>query len=147
MYHRAAERAGRARDRSRKSSGGCKMCLRQRTLNRSAAEEAALLRCVLDRRTVLPLILCLVALTVGAAVSAQSVDDFAARLYTDAQGNTLPYRLFIPANYNPLVKYPLVLFLHGSGGSGSDNRKQLTDQTAPLVFAAPENQANWPCFM
>ncbi len=80
-------------------------------------------------------------------VQAQSVDDFQARTYTDAQGNTMPYRLFVPANYDPTQKYPLVFFLHGLGGSGNDNRKQLTDQTAPLVFVTPENQAVYPCFM
>jgi predicted peptidase len=37
----------------------------------------------------------------------------------------LPYRLLLPANYNPSKKYPLVVYLHGSGESGNDNRLQL----------------------
>lgn len=41
-------------------------------------------------------------------------------------GDTLPYRLLLPENYDPAKKYPLVLFLHGRGESGSDNEKQLT---------------------
>jgi predicted peptidase len=40
-----------------------------------------------------------------------------------------------------------VLFLHGAGERGTDNRLQLTGQTAPLVFVSPESQAQWPCFM
>ena len=76
-----------------------------------------------------------------------TVDNFLARTFTDAQGNTLPYRLFVPAGYDPAKKYPLVLFLHGSGESGTDNRNQLVGQTAELVFVQPPAQAQWPCFM
>jgi len=42
------------------------------------------------------------------------------------KGDTLPYRLLLPENYNPNVKYPLILFLHGSGERGNDNALQLT---------------------
>ena len=28
---------------------------------------------------------------------------------------SMPYRLFIPDNYDPAKKYPMVLFLHGAG--------------------------------
>ena len=77
---------------------------------------------------------------------AVTVDDFIARTYTNSAG-TLPYRLFIPTNYNPATKYPLVLFLHGGGENGSDNRLQLTGQTGPLVFAADANQQENPSFM
>ncbi len=76
-----------------------------------------------------------------------SVNDFVARTYDDGRGHTLPYRLFIPRGYDPNKTYPLVVFLHGSGGRGTDNVKQITDQSAPLVFVQPENQARWPAFM
>jgi predicted peptidase len=59
----------------------------------------------------------------------------------------LPYRIYVPRNLPPGKKVPLVLFLHGAGGRGNDNLHQLTDQSAPLVFAQPENQARWPLFM
>ena len=78
--------------------------------------------------------------------TAVTVDNFVARTYTNSSG-VLPYRLFIPTNYTPSVKYPLVLFLHGSGERGSDNRLQLTGQTAPLVFADTPNQTKHPSFM
>lgn len=77
---------------------------------------------------------------------AATVDDFVARTYTDSTG-TLPYRLFIPTNYNAATKYPLVLFLHGGGENGTDNRLQLTGQTGPLVFASATNQTTNPSFM
>lgn len=40
-------------------------------------------------------------------------------------GDKMPYRILFPENYDAQKKYPLVLFLHGRGESGSDNEKQL----------------------
>ena len=75
-----------------------------------------------------------------------SVDNFEARWFTNAQG-VVPYRLFIPTNYTSAGRFPLVLFLHGAGESGSDNWYQLVGQTGPLVFASETNQLEHPSFM
>src|ERR1700761_1251027 len=40
-------------------------------------------------------------------------------------GQTLPYRILYPKGYQKDTKYPLVLFLHGSGERGNDNNAQL----------------------
>lgn len=85
-------------------------------------------------------------LVMPSASRAQTVDDFEARSYTDG-ANTLPYRLWVPRDYDPEQAYPVVLFLHGAGERGNDNRRQLSVQTAPLVFVRPQHQAQWPCFM
>lgn len=77
---------------------------------------------------------------------AATVDDFVPRIYTNAQG-TLPYRLFVPTNYNPSLNYPVVLFLHGAGERGSDNRLQLTGQTGQMIFVSATNQSKYPSFM
>src|ERR1041385_2886251 len=77
---------------------------------------------------------------------AASVTNFLARSYTDSQG-VLPYRLFIPANYAPPSRYPLVLFLHGSGERGTNNLMQLTGQPGPLIFASETNQIKYPSFV
>src|SRR5262245_12178193 len=47
------------------------------------------------------------------------------RLFDAGGGFTLPYRLFRPVGYNAANKYPLVIFLHGSGESGTNNRLQI----------------------
>ena len=61
------------------------------------------------------------------------------------KGVTLPYRLFIPEDYSPSQKYPLVLCLHGNGAQGTNNTSQM-DGTA-TVWADPVNQAEYPCFV
>ena len=56
---------------------------------------------------------------------------------------TMPYRVFRPAARNA----PLVLYLHGSGGAGNDNEKQLGlgNIFGTLLWALPENQSLAPC--
>ena len=57
---------------------------------------------------------------------------------------TMPYRLFRP---NERAKLPLVVYLHGSGGLGNDNAKQLGlgNLFGTRVWALPENQKRFPC--
>ena len=59
---------------------------------------------------------------------------------------TMPYRLFRP---NTSSEVPLVLYLHGSGGLGDDNLKQmgLGNIFGTRVWALPQNQKIFPCFV
>jgi len=50
--------------------------------------------------------------------------DFLKRSVTD-RANTVDYRVYIPVGYDRAKKYPVILFLHGSGGKGNDNEKQI----------------------
>ena len=72
-------------------------------------------------------------------------DAYEARIYKDANGRTLPYRLLKPKNYDTNQAYPLVLFLHGAGERGSDNISQLKNGAASL-FAEDKARAKYPCF-
>jgi predicted peptidase len=56
--------------------------------------------------------------------NAQDLKIYEKHLFIN-KGDTLPYRLLLPENYDPQKKYPLILFLHGSGERGNDNEKQL----------------------
>lgn len=71
-------------------------------------------------------------------------NDFEARTY-----KTMPYRLFIPANYDKNKKYPLVVWLHGAAGRGSDNQRQITggNTLGATIWTKPENQAKYPAFV
>jgi predicted peptidase len=70
---------------------------------------------------------------------------FEARTYASASGGTLPYRLMKPAGYDSTKRYPLVLFLHGAGERGADNRKQLL--AGLNIFADPKRIDRYPCFI
>jgi len=56
----------------------------------------------------------------------------------------MPYRLFRPVTTR---KVPLVVYLHGSGGLGDDNLKQLSlgNRFGTRVWLLPENQKSFPC--
>jgi len=58
----------------------------------------------------------------------------------------MPYRLFRPTVSG---KLPLVLYLHGSGGLGDDNLKQLGlgNVFGTRVWLLPENQKRFPCYV
>lgn len=59
---------------------------------------------------------------------------------------TMPYRLFRPEASG---KLPLVIYLHGSGGQGDDNLRQLGlgNTFGTRVWLLPENQKKFPCYV
>ena len=59
---------------------------------------------------------------------------------------TMPYRLFRPQTRE---KLPLVVYLHGSGGQGTDNLKQLAlgNIFGTRVWLLPENQKAFSCYV
>ena len=78
------------------------------------------------------------------AASEKIPERFEAR--THKSDWTMPYRLFRP---NASGHLPLVVFLHGSGGLGTDNEKQmgLGNIFGTRVWALPENQKAFPCYV
>jgi predicted peptidase len=66
-------------------------------------------------------------------------------VYTDKNGEEMPYRLFLPAEYNPQKQYPLVLAFHGAGSRGNDNLKQLRPWVAGWIDE--QVQKEHPCII
>lgn len=62
---------------------------------------------------------------------------------TSKQG--LNYQLYGNPKWDGKKRYPIVIWLHGSGQSGSDNEAQMSGPTK--VFTNDENQKSRPCFM
>ncbi len=80
----------------------------------------------------------------------------AARSWTDGVAATqtlgaslMAYRYYLPEDYDANLDYPLVLYLHGSGGRGSDNTTQVADGSIsglidmtfadyPAILVAPQ---------
>src|SRR5262245_45619194 len=76
--------------------------------------------------------------------SAGVAERFEARVHHGSWA--MPYRLFRPSDAR---KAPLVLYLHGSGGLGNDNQKQLGlgNVFGTLAWALPDNQQRFPCYV
>ncbi len=74
---------------------------------------------------------------------------FEAKIYKEADGKTMPYRLFVPAGYDKSKKYPLVLWLHGGWARGDDNEKQIIEGNTlgATIWTKTENQAKNPTFV
>jgi len=63
--------------------------------------------------------------------------------------DVLPYRLFIPDGYDARMSYPLIIWLHGTGGAGRDNWRQIIDDQVPgtHTWTSRENQTRHPAFV
>ena len=80
---------------------------------------------------------------------AQDYSQFEKKNFQNKEGESLPYRILFPQNYDQSLQYPLVVFLHGAGERGADNESQLKhgvkaflDSTArkqfPAIVIAPQ---------
>ena len=68
--------------------------------------------------------LLIVFLTLSCSDGGGRENDFPVR-EASLNGNTFKYRIFIPKGRDPNAKIPVMLYLHGSGARGVDNREQL----------------------
>jgi predicted peptidase len=80
-----------------------------------------------------------------AADEADHRDRFTEHVLLSTSGHKLPYRQLAPAQIEPGKKYPLVIFLHGAGERGSDNKKQLVHGMSD--FASDAIMAKFPAFV
>jgi len=73
---------------------------------------------------------------------------FTPHTHAGKDGTPMPYRLFRPSK-TPAAKIPLILYLHGAGGLGDDNRKQIAGGNlfGSHLWALPEIQKQHPSFI
>lgn len=86
----------------------------------------------------------------GLSASAQMTqenqfDEFEKNVYVSENGDSLLYRLLRPEAMKKSGKYPLVIFLHGAGERGNDNRKQLAK--GGQMWLNPVNREKYPSFV
>jgi predicted peptidase len=79
------------------------------------------------------------------ALRAQDLSLYQREMFATSQGDSMPYRVLYPENFNPEERYPLVLFLHGRGESGRDNEKQLT--YGARLFLKDTLRTNYPAIV
>ncbi len=70
-----------------------------------------------------------------------------AKIFEAREFQGVPYRFFAPdAEVHPdRMKFPLILSLHGAGGKGTDNLKNLKSWNGTIT--EPEFQARYPCYV
>ncbi|WP_342089316.1 carboxylesterase family protein [Dyadobacter sp. OTU695] len=66
--------------------------------------------------------------------------------FVDKSGDSLPYRLLKPFDYDSTKRYPLIVCLHHGGAHGNDNIQQLSADPAPFLME-PGNRAKYPSFI
>jgi predicted peptidase len=101
----------------------------------------------IDLEEFMPLLCCVfvLALFFCSIITVSAEDPFTKHSFETDNNQTLPYRQLSPETMTPGKRYPLVIFLHGSGQRGSDNDKQLKN-VAP-IFAEEANRKAFPCFV
>jgi len=69
------------------------------------------------------------------------------KVFNSNNGLALNYAIIYPDSFNPEQKYPVLLFLHGSGERGDDNQRQLfhggelmrtSDELANVIVIVPQ---------
>lgn len=84
-------------------------------------------------------------LFVFSAAFAKDTSLYKRAVYQFEPGKVLPYRILYPKNYDQSKKYPLIIFLHGSGERGNDNALQLVH--GAKLFLKEENRKNFPAIV
>lgn len=76
------------------------------------------------------------------------VDDFKQEEFVSPYtGQTLPYNIYIPKDYNPNEQYPLVLFIHDAGVASCPVTQTLYQGNGATSWAEPEAQARHKCIV
>src|SRR5271154_5956051 len=89
----------------------------------------------------------------GPSAGMQTLDKndptFFKKMYTDKKGYKMPYRVYVPANYDANKKYPLIFFFHSGSGRGFNNEQQIMHENAAGThnWTLPANQAKFPAFV
>ena len=66
-------------------------------------------------------------------------------LYVPHADDEMPYRLLKPMRFDPQKRYPVIVSLHGAGGKGTDNRKQLRGWNR--LLAEEQRRSEYPCYV
>lgn len=95
------------------------------------------------------LALVLLAVPLAAFAADPPKTGFLDRVFKDA-GGEVKYVLFVPPGYDPEKVYPVILFLHGAGETGTDGKKQSTvglgkvvkkkEKDFPAIVVFPQSQ-------
>lgn len=89
--------------------------------------------------------LSLVFIAVSCLVKGQDVEDWVVELHEAHEINEMPYRLMRPLDYQAGKSYPVIVSLHGGGGRGTDNQKQLRNWNQ--LLAGEQIRKDYPSYL
>ena len=90
----------------------------------------------------LPSIVCLITISLASLIQAQeSWRD----LYQPQVFDGMPCRIMTPRTVDANKDYPVIVSLHGAGGKGNNNKKQLKDWNHQL--ADEQRRKDFPCYV
>lgn len=76
------------------------------------------------------------------------LEDFKLLEYTDPEtGATIPYSLYLPADYDETKEYPLVFFVADASANGDNPIRNLTQGNGAIVWATAAEQAKHECIV
>lgn len=75
------------------------------------------------------------------------IEKFTQHTFTDKDGKTLPYNLYVPENLEKGKTYPLVLFMHDAGTVSPEVKATLSQGRGAVAWVEPEWQKEHPCFV
>lgn len=85
-----------------------------------------------------------VLLLFSVVVTGQEAPEFEKRTFSK-DGFQMPYRILLPKDFDKDKKYPLILFLHGSGERGNDNEAQLVHGSS--LFTDSDFRKQYPAIV
>jgi predicted peptidase len=100
-----------------------------------------------------PILLGLVCLgtTATAGAAGETTKGFVDKVYRAPGGAQVKYVVFVPHDYDGTKPFPVILYLHGSGSTGTDGRDQIgnglanairkREKTFPFIAVFPQSHA------
>ena len=81
-------------------------------------------------------------------VTESSLDGFQQYEYTDpGTGYKIPYQLYLPKDYDPAKKYPLLFFVADASANVENPKMVLVQGNGAAVWAEPSEQARHECII
>ena len=80
-------------------------------------------------------------------IKAPVIESFSQFVYTDTNGVSMPYNLYLPENYDPNKKYPLVFFVADASANINEVTTPLFQGNGATVFAEPKWQKKYECIV
>lgn len=76
------------------------------------------------------------------------LNSFKQYVYTDpSTGYSMPYNLYLPKNYDPAKKYPMVVFIGDASVDTNDPKTSLYQGNGGTIWAEPAEQAKHECII